>query len=53
MTCEEVIDKEVKDCYQQTVAFLLADGEATLEEINMAKSLEIVDAEMDPFTGLY
>ena len=53
MTCKEVIDEEVENRYQRVVGFLPVDGEATLEEIDMAKKVENTDPEMDPFAGLY
>ena len=53
MICEEVIDEEDEHQYQRMVGFLPADGEADLEEIVIAKTLEVADSEIDPFAGLY
>jgi len=53
MTCKEVIDEEVEKRYQRAAGFLPMDGEAALEEIDMAKKEENAELEMDPFTGLY
>lgn len=41
MTCEEVTDKEGDIRYQRKAGFLLVDGEAALEEVNMVKTSEI------------
>ena len=51
MTCEEMIDKENEDRFQRTAGFFPADGEASLEEINLVMIPEI--AEVDPFASLY
>lgn len=53
VTCEEVTDEEGDLRYQRNAGFLPVDGEATLEEVNMAKILEIAALETDPFVGLY
>ena len=53
MTCEEVIDEEDENRYQRAAGFLPVDGEATLEEIDMAEKEENPDSEIDPFAGLY
>jgi len=53
VTCKEVVDEEVKKRYQRAAGFLPMDGEAALEEIDMAKKEENAELEMDPFAGLY
>ena len=53
MTCKEVINEEVENRHQRVAGFLPVDGEAALEEINMAEKEENPDSEIDPFAGLY
>ena len=43
MTCEEMIDKENEDRFQRTAGFFPADGEASLEEINLVMIPEIAE----------